>query len=592
MHNSACAQLRFLAARLRILTPLILAPAFALAGGPKYVAGTSFFNPAVVGQTIHWSGGQVSYFVDQGPLSAIVSNQQATAMVDAAAALWSAVPTAAVTVTRAGFLNEDVDGSNIVAANGQIAQPADVTESAINYPVGFIFDADGSVIDSIFGLGASQPTSCQFNGVWAWIDAVNPDATIAHAVILLNGRCATTPDLVAMMSYQLERAFGRILNLDFSQIDPISLNAQFPASDPDGPIMQALSGACNELGDLPIFYAAAIISAGVSYNSGTGDALTLDTAPANMVAIGVPVAFTVTALSAPISSLTGTTLAPAAGVTVEYAVTSGSALLACGLSTCSVSTSGDGVATIDVTAVNRLWSTVTASLTNGSTLQSEFVGGTPPVLANITPALSLAAGAMFTWTVQAIVLNNGQPIAGQSIAWQTSAAGFSGLSSTPAITDSTGLAARQLTVGPLAEGQTASIYACLNGTGQCVTYTAFGAHPEYASLAPVSGTIQTLSAQQNPSPITLRVLDVDGNPVAGASVSLYQALYAWTPPCSVHAVCPPSNLLAVQTASAPSALDGTVSFAVATLPGVATTLRALAASGNSSAVIIPVEQHP
>ncbi len=92
---------------------LLLAPASALAGGPKFIAGTSFFNPAVLGQPVHWAGGQVNYYVDQGPLSSSVTNQQATAMVDAAAALWSAVPTAGVTLTDMGPLNEDVNGSNI-----------------------------------------------------------------------------------------------------------------------------------------------------------------------------------------------------------------------------------------------------------------------------------------------------------------------------------------------------------------------------------------------------------------------------------------------------------------------------------------------
>ncbi len=109
---------------------------------------------------------------------------------------------------------------------------------------------------------------------------------------------------------------------------------------------------------------------------------------------------------------------------------------------------------------------------------------------------------------------------------------------------------------------------------------------------PLSPSLQLPSLARDSSPITLRVLDVDGNPMAGGSVSLYRALYAWTPPCAVHAVCPPSNLLATQTASATSALDGTVSVAAASLPGIATSLRALAASGNSSAINITVKQHP
>ena len=175
---------------------IVLASTVALAGGPKYVAGTSFFNPAALGQPVHWAGGLVEYYVDQGPLNASVTNQQATAMVDAAAALWSAVPTAAVTLIDKGPLNEDVSGSHILAnSSGQITQPSDITPVATNYPLGVIYDSDGSVIDAIFGATTSQPDNCQDNGVLVWMDNLKPDATIAHAVILLNGRCATNSNL-------------------------------------------------------------------------------------------------------------------------------------------------------------------------------------------------------------------------------------------------------------------------------------------------------------------------------------------------------------------------------------------------------------
>jgi len=80
--------------------------------------------------------------------------------------------------------------------------------------------------------------------------------------------------------------------------------------------------------------------------------------------------------------------------------------------------------------------------------------------------------------------------------------------------------------------------------------------------------------------------------MAGGAVNLYQALYAWAPPCAPHGVCPPAPLLATQSATAASALDGTVTFIPATLPGVASNLQALAASGNTSTVSITIEQHP
>jgi len=35
-----------------------------VAGGPRHVAGIGFFDPGVMGQPVHWFGGEVRYFVD------------------------------------------------------------------------------------------------------------------------------------------------------------------------------------------------------------------------------------------------------------------------------------------------------------------------------------------------------------------------------------------------------------------------------------------------------------------------------------------------------------------------------------------------
>jgi hypothetical protein len=350
------------------------------------------------------------------------------------------------------------------------------------------------------------------------------------------------------------------------------------------PAARGVTGSVDvEVDDLPIFYAAAIISGGVSYDSGTGDALTLVTAPTNTVPIGVPLPFTVAAL--------GPTLGPAGGVTVIYTVTGGTATLGCGLATCSVSASGDGLATINVTAVNSTPSVVTASLTNGSLVQAHFTGGTPPVLTALTSALSVAAGATVNWTTQALVLNNGAPMSGQAVAWQTGG-GVTALGNTAAITDGSGIASKALTVGPLAEGQQSTSTACLNGTSQCVSFSAFGARPELAWLQAVSGVTQSLAISGTPAQITLRLRDTNGNAMAGGSVTFYQALYAWAPPCPLHGRCAATELLATQVSTAASALDGTVIFAPASIPSVATNLLGLAATGNSSTLSIAIEQHP
>jgi len=948
-----------------------LAPGAAFAGGPKYVAGTSYFNPSVLGQPVHWANGQLNYYVDQGALSSTVTNQQATAMVDAAAALWSAVPTAGVTLADLGSLNEDVNGQNIaVNASGQITAPADVTPSATNYPLGVIYDADGSVIDAIFGATTSAPDACQDNGVFVWMDNLNTDATIAHAIIILNGRCATTPPMLEMMSYEIERAFGRVLGLDYSQVNPGALENEELGGGLGWPVMQPLSGVCGasggacipepgvlhyddiaalnriypitaanlasfpgkeitaantvsitgtvefangygmqgvnvvarpldangnplyeytvsfvsgayfsgnhgnpvlgfddangnplamwgsndpamqgyfdlsgiplppgassatyqitfeaidplyiltdsvgpymqgqvdpsgtlnavvlpgmaaggaqtltitaegtpepgfndaigtaaqprqmpatgswcgrlsqvgqtdwftfpvrgsrsftivtqatdetgapsnqkampaigiwdafdpvgatavgaapglnglatgetwlqvssvgadvvrvgiadtrgdgrpdlsyngwvlyadtveparlpvsggpitihgmgfrlsdtvlvggqaamvtsispteitaiapaaatgvtgsvdiEVDDAPVFYASAVISGGISYDSGNGDALTLVSGPFNTIPIGVPIPFSVQAL--------GPALAPAGGVTVTYSVVSGTAILGCGQTSCAVTATGDGRAQMDVIAVDGTLSTVTASLTNGSSLEAQFSGGTPPALASLTPQLSLAAGTTLTWTVEALALINGVPAPGQAVAWTT----VNGIQAPPApvLTNASGIATQTLTVGPLAEGQLVSVKACVNGAGSCVTFSALGARPEYATLVAVSGTSQALSLSDTPSQVVLRVLDMDGNPMANGTVTLYQALYAWTPPCEPHVVCAPGVLLASQSASATTAIDGSVTFAPLSMPGVASNVLGISATGNAATVGVVIEQHP
>ena len=958
------------AARLLCLI-LTLAPPALVAGGPRFVAGVSFFNPAVKGQPVHWAGGQVSYYVDQGPLNSSVTNQQATAMVDTAAALWSSVRTAGVTLVNKGTLNEDVNGANIVAAQQAIVAPADVAPTAINYPLGVIFDADGSVLDAILGPNMSDPSNCQNNSVKVFMNNINPDATIAHAIMVLNGLCATNANLLAMMSYELERSFGRLLGLDYSQVNPGALHdadanqregwpvmhptsgvcgptggvcipdpgmlrlddiaalnriypitssnlASFPGkvltadntvsfqgtisfragmgmqgvnvvarpldangnplyqytvtsvsgayfsgnhgnpvtgwTDPNGnllskwgsddeelqgyfdlrfiplppgmttasyevtfenidpnyiydnsvgpyldgspqpsgslapiqapdlsagmlktfninvadsaaggyqdaisteasPRMLPPSGlwcgrlsqvgqtdwfnfpvrgnrtltvvteALNESGlpsaykampalgvwdafasvgspavgaspglngnavgeswlrvttsaddivrlgiadmrgdgrpdyayngwvlyadtvepqrlpaaggpfiirgmgfhvadtvlvgghaaqvtsispneitaiappaaagvtgsvdvevdDLPVYYAAAIISGGVSYDAGSGDALTLVTAPSNTVPVGVPILFSVTAF--------GPTLARAGGVTVTFTVSSGNAMLACGKSTCTVTTSGDGNASMTVTALDSTASVVVASLTNGSNVQAHFSGGTPPVLAALAPTLSLAAGSTVSWTTQVLVLSNGDPMGGQTVSWQTGG-GMVASAGPAAMSNSSGVAMKTLIVGPLAEGQQATSTACLNGTTQCVTFTVLGARPEYAYLEAVAGTVQSMDASTTPDQILLRLRDMNGNPMAAGTVTLYQALYAWAPPCAPHGRCAQSQLLASQTSTATSALDGSVTFIPASLPGVATNLVGLATSGYTSTLSVAIERHP
>ena len=133
--------------------------ASAYAGGPRYVAGTSYFDPAMVGKPIVWANGTLQYYTDQGDLSAMVTRSQANSMIAAAAAVWNAVPTAAVNISAGGSLNEDVSGANVSSSGNTLTLPADIQSGYTAKPIAIVFDEDGSVINAFFGPGASTPVT-------------------------------------------------------------------------------------------------------------------------------------------------------------------------------------------------------------------------------------------------------------------------------------------------------------------------------------------------------------------------------------------------------------------------------------------------
>lgn len=957
---------------------LVLLPRPLLAGGPKYIAGSTYYNAAVMGTPLHWTGGRVNYYVDQGALSSTIDHSTAVAMIDAAAALWNGVPTAAVLLTNQGTLGEDVSGNGIsVNALGQIIAPDDVAPSATDHPLAILFDYDGSIIDAIYGTLASEPDNCSQNGVYAWIDNSNADATISHAVILLNGRCtvasayATQAKLLAMMKFNLIRAFGRVLGLDYSQIYPNALTDATVGETFAWPVMQPLDGVCgssggdcipfpsqlhyddvaalnrlypvtaansasfpgktltadntisikgtiqflsgygmqgvnvyarpldssgapmldytvsavsgalfrgthgnpisgttnkidepytkwgstdsalqgafdlsgivlppdvttadyqvvfesidadyintgavgpytlgqaapsgtlatltlknlsagsgevltvtgegsaaggyedaigteaephtlapsgywvgrfsqvgqtdwfrfpvragrtftviaqavnesgvasntkampmigiwnatDEAGSAPVTYSAAlngsqagecwlqatstldetvriavadargdgrpdyryrgwllyadtvapthlplaggafvlhgtgfrssdtvlvggvaatvtsispteitaiapstttagsvnvevedesglnaatIILSGLSYDSGTGDALTGITVPSGTVALETPLPFTVQALDA--------NLKPISGAIVTYTRSTGAATLGCGSARCTVTTSGDGYATLNLTAVDTTTtSIVTASLSNGSSIAAHITGSATAtsVVTALTPQQSVAAGATVSWPVQVLVIQSNLPASGVTVTWTgatdiTPAAGTS-------TTDSSGIASTTMTIRSAAAdaGNSYAATACVNS--HCVNLTAIIARPALATLAAVSGTEQTLASTATPSAIQLRLYDAAGNRMAGGTVTLYQALYAWTASCPAHRVCPAGELLATSSGAASSDLSGLVSFTPLTQTGVATKLSAIAVSGDTATVTVAVEQTP
>ena len=108
----------------KFLGVLLLLAIPAWAGGPRYVAGVSYFNAGTAGAPLTWAQGVVNYYTDQGDLSAQLPGPSADAFVASAFSRWTSITTAAITANRAGQLAEDVNGTQCHRECGWQRQPS------------------------------------------------------------------------------------------------------------------------------------------------------------------------------------------------------------------------------------------------------------------------------------------------------------------------------------------------------------------------------------------------------------------------------------------------------------------------------------
>ena len=229
--------------RSRILTVavfLICSAVTSRAGGPAFVAGSGY-NPGVEGQALIWLNGSVQYFTNPGPLSPILTEAQADALVATAFSTWTSISGVALTATRGGHLAEDVNGGNIETnGDGVVTAPADITPSALGTPVGIVYDYDGTVTDAILGEGAGDLDECFTNAVYGGPDNFSAAGNIVHSLVVINGICAATNAQLPDVQYRLVRVLGRTIGLGWSQanLNVITRNPHPTSADYAGfPVM-------------------------------------------------------------------------------------------------------------------------------------------------------------------------------------------------------------------------------------------------------------------------------------------------------------------------------------------------------------------
>ncbi len=238
----------FTAARaLLLLAALLPAARTAMASGPRWVTGPPYFTGSS-GQPVVWFTTQPRYFTDPGDLSASVNHAAADAMVAAAAGVWN-VPTSAMVLAYGGALDEQVSGANTYLGATGLVFPADVQSGNFAAKqIAVIYDRDGSITDLLLGGEASSPAECRQNAVTESVDAITSDGNIEHAILVLNGRCTgPAPEQQLQMQYQLERAFGRVFGIGWSQTnDNVFTGTPQPTSQQalHWPIMHPIDIVC------------------------------------------------------------------------------------------------------------------------------------------------------------------------------------------------------------------------------------------------------------------------------------------------------------------------------------------------------------
>jgi Bacterial Ig-like domain (group 1)/IPT/TIG domain len=224
---------------------LIFSAVTAFAGGPLYVAGISGFNSSATGQPITWRGGVVNYYTDQGNLSPLLPATSADSFVATAFASWSSVTTAALQINHAGQLSEDVSGSNVQNA-GSLILPVDIQPNS-PMSIAVIYDYDGSVVDAFLGTGAGSEDLCDSNSVISTADNFTADGHFAHALVIINGNCAQYATDLPILQYRLARQLGRVLGLDWSQVNDNVVTGSPPPKMDDYagyPMMHPMGALC------------------------------------------------------------------------------------------------------------------------------------------------------------------------------------------------------------------------------------------------------------------------------------------------------------------------------------------------------------
>jgi hypothetical protein len=148
----------------------------------------------------------ITYKTDLGAMGSF-SNTVATNLSVTSFSTWQSVSTAQITFTNGGQLASDITGANYTTV-------IDKFNDGIN-PI--VFDTDGSIIDAMLGVNASNST-IGFAGSSYFTSGPNT-GMYAEGQSVMNGKFANNPFTEAQFKATFVHEFGHFIGLDHSQIN-------------------------------------------------------------------------------------------------------------------------------------------------------------------------------------------------------------------------------------------------------------------------------------------------------------------------------------------------------------------------------------
>ncbi|MEK6399064.1 MAG: hypothetical protein V4734_13330, partial [Terriglobus sp.] len=144
--------------------------------------------------------------------------------------------------------------------------------------------------------------------------------------------------------------------------------------------------------------------------------------------------------------------------------------------------------------------------------------------------------------------------------------------------------------GSLRDGETASVQACA-WTSVCATQNLIGVIAADLRMAVVNGGAQSIRMGDSLANVVLRVVDTGGHPVAGASVSVYQVVTGWQPPCTTGR-CATAPMYGKATSTAMSDDDGLITVIPLQYASTAEVTKITASVGTQGAITVTLTKAP